>query len=71
MVRFSAVSEISILDRVLVPTEGNRWLILLLIVRILSLQEVIKILLFRNRGILATVLKRNLGLFLFSSINVE
>ena len=52
MVGFSAVSEISILGRVLVPIEGRRWLILFLIVRILSLKKVIKILLFRDRGIL-------------------
>ena len=48
LVRFSAISEISILDRVLVTTEERRWLILFLIVRILSLKKIIKILLFRD-----------------------
>ena len=55
MVGFSAVSEISDVDRVLVPIEGRRWSILFLIVRILSLKKVIKILLFRDRGILGSV----------------
>ena len=51
-------------------------------VRILSLKKFIKILLLRDRGILgsvevrlsvslATVLKRNLGLFLLFSISLE
>ena len=55
LVGFSAVSEISVVDRVLVPIEGRRWSILFLIVRILSLKKVIKILLFRDRGILGSV----------------
>ena len=55
MVGFSAVPEISVLDGVLVPTEGRRWLILFVIVRILSLMKIIKTLLFRDRGILVLV----------------
>ena len=43
------------LDGVLVPIEGRRWSILFLIVRILLLKKVIKILLFRDRGILGSV----------------